>query len=221
MKRLVIILALVTLLPLNAFALDALTEDTMGQITAQSGVSIAIDDVKIYQNIEFLTYTDADGTTDALANVTDPGAGSVSISQLSMMVNINAITAVTAGVPYSPGRNVTGTYTSTFDGTNFAGDAAFIAKALTIDVGEMAVLSEGLTNNDLTFQALGQPALPTTTVAGVRIGLPTVEINQSELTFDVTIGYTGAYNDTKSFGTISIGNNTMTVLDGFIEIAPH
>lgn len=259
MKRFVIVLAVLMLLPLNAFALQPMSEDNMGQITGQAGVSIAIDDVKIYQNIQSLTYTDLDGTTNELAdyfdpnpahNYTDAGAGAVSISNLSMMVNINAITEMTAAGPTSPGRATSGTYTAgVFNGTNNSTNALFLAKPLTIDVGEMAVLSEGLTNNDLTMQAAAAASggaftytpLTNTTLAGVRIGLPTVEIVQSALTFDVTIGYyevdaatgeivvdagTGlpvaaAYNSGASFGRISIGQQTIAVLDGFIEIAPH
>ncbi len=58
MKKLVIALTLLMLLPLNAFAMQALNEDVMGDITGQSGVSIAVDDVKIFQHIDSLTYTD-------------------------------------------------------------------------------------------------------------------------------------------------------------------
>jgi len=234
MKRLVIILALVMLLPLNAFALDALTEDTMGQITGQSGVSIAIDDVKIYQNIEYLTYTDADGvsTGSALAGTYVAGtAGSVSIENLRMMVNINAITHLESGLPVSPGRALLGTYALTdlagnpINFNNDATDSAFEARPLSIDVGDMAVLSEGLSYN-ATSGAAGTGL----SVVGVRIGLPTVEIHQTALSFDVTVsgGTAGtivvtpaAANSGASFGTISIGANTMAILDGFVEIAPH
>ena len=238
MKKIAIVLALALLLPLNAFALQTLDEADMGGITGQAGVSIAIDDVIIYQNIESLSYTDVGGTN----GLTD---GSVNISNLYMMVNVNAITSLDAdGLPVSPGRAVQGVWTDasdvalfdyynsdTFitdadgDGVLDTGDGIddyFTAKALTIDVGTLSVLTAGLHNNNAAA------AIGGLTMAGVRIGLPTVEVNQTALTFDVTITQAGAVNGgdagmpaENSYGRITIGNMTMGVLDGFIEIAPH
>jgi len=219
MKKIAIVLALALLLPLNAFALQTLDEADMGGITGQAGVSIAIDDVIIYQNIESLSYTDVGGT-----NGVD---GSVNISNLYMMVNVNAITSLEDGLPVSPGRPVQGVWADAsdvalfnFNNTDVNADNVndvFIAKPLTIDVGTLSVLSAGATNN-ATINA-GTPT--SLTLAGVRIGLPTVEVNQSALTFDVTVTSAGAYNTGASYGRISIGNMTMGVLDGVIEIAPH
>lgn len=220
MKKFIILLALTMLLPLNAFAMQPLSQNDMGDITAQAGVSIAIDDVIIYQNIESISYTDVEGT--------DGTDGSINISNLYMMVNINAITSLDAdGLPVSPNRGVTGTWTDTagdalfnFNNTDATGDGVndvFIAKALTIDVGTLEVLSAGASNN-ATISAGTATEL---TVAGVQIGLPTMEITQTALTFSVTVTSDGAYNDGASYGTISIGNNTMAVLDGVLEIAPH
>jgi len=50
MKKFALVLSLLMLLPFNALALQTLSEDDMGGITGQAGVSIAIDDVKLYQN---------------------------------------------------------------------------------------------------------------------------------------------------------------------------
>ncbi|KJS33188.1 MAG: hypothetical protein VR64_02925 [Desulfatitalea sp. BRH_c12] len=228
MKKFALVLSLIMLLPLNALALQTLSEDDMGGITGQAGVSIAIDDVKLYQNIGYLSYTDDDGV--------DGTAGTVSVSNLYMMVHVNALTEATGvdGTPFvSPGRDIQGTYAVTdptgvaFNYKNTAtpagADTIFIAKALTIDVGTMPVLTAGLTNNAQYMTT----APDSTNVAGVRIGLPTVEIFQSALSFDVTVdsvdAVTGvaAYNSGASYGRISIGNMTMAVLDGAIEIAPH
>ena len=220
MKKFALVLAICMLLPLNAFALELMSEEIMGDVTGQAGVSIAIDDVKLYQNIAYLTYTDVGGT-----NGVD---GSVSISNLYMMVNINAITSLDAnGLPVSPNRAVQGVYAATatpttpyFDFTNTTAGATnvFLAKALTIDVGVMPILSAGMLNNYNVTHATPLTALP---VAGVQIGLPTVEIQQTALTFDVTVASAGAANSGASYGRISIGANTMAVLDGVVEIAPH
>ncbi len=241
MKRFVIVLAVLMLLPLNAFALQPMNDANMDQITGQAGVSIAIDDAIIYQNIEYIRYTDVGGT--------DGTDGSVNISNLYMMVNINAITSLDAdGLPESPNRAVQGVWdngsgTPLFNYNNVdaqiwtdanddgivdpteltAGEDGindhFEAKALTIDVGTLAVLTAGAVNN--TGNAAAR-------MAGVRIGLPTMEVNQTALTFDVTITAAGALNGggtgmplSNSYGRISIGNMTMGVLDGVVEIAPH
>ena len=228
MKRIAIVLALSLLLPLNALALQSLSTDDMDGITGQAGVSIAIDDVIIYQNIESISYTDLGGTTDDYATPADNVAGAINISNLYMMVNINAITSLDAdGLPVSPGRAVTGTWADAdgnalfnFNNTDVTGDGisdVFIAKALTIDVGTLAVLSAGATNN-ATIKAGTATEL---TMAGVQIGLPTMEITQTALTFDVTVTSEGAHNNGASYGQIHIGQNTMGVLDGVIEIAPH
>lgn len=214
MKKIAIVLALAMLLPINAFALQTLSQDDMAAITAQDGVSIAVDDVKLYQNIGYITYTDVGGT-----NGVD---GSLTISNLYMMVNINAITHLdAAGLPVSPGRAIQGVWDNgagaplfNFNNTDTDADGvddAFTAKPINIDVGLLGVLSEGLTYNE------GAP----TAMAGVRIGLPTMEIHQTALTFSVTVATAGAFNDGASYGTISLGENTMGVLDGFVEIAPH
>ncbi|RJQ83539.1 MAG: hypothetical protein C4519_06700 [Desulfobacteraceae bacterium] len=232
MKKFVIALIVLLLVPFNAMALQTLDEGDMGAITGQAGVHIAVDDVMIFQNIASLTYTDEDGTSVAALAHTDTGAGSVSLSNLRMMVNINGITSLdaTTGTPVSPGRAAlfTGYADAIADGFSFANGTgplagAFIAKAITIDVGKMDVLSAGLVNNAVYIPSLAGE----TTMAGVRIGLPTVEVHQTELSFDITVDYTPdagadpAYNTGDSFGNLKIGQNTMLVLDGFLEIAPH
>ena len=109
----------------------------------------------------------------------------MSISNLYMMVNVNAITSLdSAGLPVSPGRAVQGTWADTsgaalfdnFNNTDTDADGvsdAFTAKALTIDVGTLSVLTAGLHNNSAAAAAAGL------TMTGVQIGLPTVEVNQS------------------------------------------
>ena len=211
MKKLVLAISILMCLPLTTFAMEPLSEAILDDVTGQAGVSIAIDDIKLYQNIEYLRYTDTDGT--------DGTAGSVGISNLQMMVHMNGITHLdAAGLPVSPGRAVQGTY-GAFNYNNVDTDAdtiddAFHAHALTIDAGTMPVLSEGL-----SYNAAGAPGL--VAVAGVQIGLPTLEIHQSALSFDVTVTSAGAANDGASYGRIEIGANTLTILDGVIEIAPH
>lgn len=210
MKKLFIIAAVIALiLPNTVFALEQMSDQAMEQITGQAGVSIAVDDVKIYQSIDGLSYTDTDGT--------DGEAGTVSLDNLTVMVHANAITSLdgVTGLPFSPGREVQGTYGAynynNVDTTADGIDDLFLAHALTIDVGTCSALSAGLSNN------VGAAV----TVAGVVIGLPTLEIAQSALSFDVTVASGTALNSGASFGTIGIGQQTVAILDGTLEIAPH
>lgn len=213
MKKLVLVLSILMCLPfaVTAFAMEPLSEATLDNVTGQAGVSIGLDDIKLYQNIEYLRWTDTDGT--------DGTAGSVGISNLQMICHLNGITHLDAsGLPVSPGRAVQGTY-GALNYNNVDTDAngvddAFQARALTFDAGTMPVLSEGMSYN-LTGNPTG------VTIAGVQIGLPTLEIHQSALSFDVTVTSAGAGNDGASYGRIEIGANTLTILDGTIEIAPH
>lgn len=225
MKKLLVIATILMMVPCSAFALEMLTEDVMDQVTGQAGVSIAVDDVVIYQNITSLSYTDGDGV------FTGDAAASVGIANLKMMVNINAITSLDAsGLPVSPGQSaIFGDYVdpayATFSFLNADTDAdglydAFEARPIKIDVGNCATLTAGLTNNNATLYG---GLLPSTNVAGVVIGLPTVEIHQSALEFDVVLTQTGSANANTggTFGTISIGEQTIAILGGTLEIAPH
>lgn len=210
MKKLFIIAAVVALiLPSSVFALEQMSDQAMDQITGQAGVSIAVDDVKIYQSIDGLSYTDGDGA------ITGDAAGTVSLDGLTVMVNINAITSLdaTTGLPVSPGHTASlGNYVAGWDYGNYTSASGnFTARALTIDVGTCEALTAGLTNN------MGAPL----TVAGVVIGLPTLEITQNNLSLDVTVTSAGAANSGASYGTLGIGAQTIAVLDGTLEIAPH
>jgi hypothetical protein len=219
MKKVLILAVVLMMLPLNAMALEMLNDQNMDQITGQAGVSIAVDDVKIYQNISDLSYTDVGGT-----GTTD---GTISLGNLSVMVDINAITRLDAtGAPVSPGRDVQGTYNTTnYSYLNavhpVSGADIFQARALTIDVGNMPVLGAGASYN--ADALLGNPqGTNTLTMAGVQIGLPTLEIYQTALSFDVTVTTDGtAHNEGASFGRLDIGNQTIAILDGTLEIAPH
>ncbi len=94
--------------------------------------------------------------------VLDPnGSGSIGISNLSMMVNINAITELDSDAPYSPGRDVLYDYANDTGCCQMAPTLSlmpkltlrtlrimtFKARALTIDAGTCPILSAGMNNN--------------------------------------------------------------------------
>lgn len=68
--------------------------------------------------------------------------------------------------------------------------------------------------------------LPILQTPGVQIGLPTVEIYQSAMTLDIgvhsdTIPLDETTGQTVSFGKFHLGETTMALTDGVVEIAPH
>ncbi|GAB6886795.1 hypothetical protein JCM13304A_02930 [Desulfothermus okinawensis JCM 13304] len=247
MKKVLVMLAALLMVAGSAMAMKAISNDQMDSITGQAGVSIAVDDVKLYQHIQGLWYTDTDGLdVTAPSNSTDPGANylhtqysgngaSVGIKDLEVMVNVNAITSAdvnsTTGeitAIHSIGRELQGTYGAKVDYTNNADNTAFLAKPITIDVTDrLPVLSAGAAW-DAGVLAAQDIHIPDTNFAGVMIGLGTLEIVQSDMTIEIALSGLNPLDDDNldsinghDFGTFYIGKTTLAILDGVIEIAPH
>ncbi len=244
MKKLALILALM-LIPCSAFGLQMLDNNAMDQISGQAGVSIALDDVQVFIDIEKLAWVDCDGFGmggGAQVNGTCTGSGAmVSLNNFQIdVLNINAIVATDAlGTGSNPnlistscglidlfydysssaplGGCITWTTGHTQGLDNLTG--TFYAQALTIDVtDELPTLTEGLNYNVPSMS----DALK---VAGVLIGLPTLEIYIQEIYLDITIddlnNETLVANNGDSFGQILLDGVTITILSGWVEIAPH
>ena len=205
----------------------------------------------VFINIDKLAYIDSDGLTSVssyTSNFTTGAAGAIYLSNFQIdVLNVNAIVATksdsttgashgnelistTAGrIPlfYDYATNTTlsddylnGSTIQTKGLDNLY--ATFTSAALTIDVtDELPALTEGFQYNHAA------DTLATYTVGGVIIGLPTVEVYINNM--NLTPKYTGdvdsltstAINNTKDYGTIEIDGLTLTVLSGWIEIAPH
>jgi hypothetical protein len=271
MKKLALILALM-IIPCTAFGLEMLNDDAMDQVTGQSGVHIAFDDVQMFINIEKLAWIDCDGL-DAPGCQGGPGAIVLNNFQIDVL-NINAIVSTNV----SDGNVINGTNQTNVAGptlqlysvacgdiplfydygqtgqancylngsigvntdgldhyTTISTSSVFTAQALSIDVtDELPALTAGMTNN---ATALGATII----VGGVYIGLPTMEIyiNSMSLTpkydGDVNGQTTQAINDDNTttvagnlfgivdpdFGTIYLEGVTVSILSGWMEIAPH
>ena len=70
----------------SAFALSAMTDSTMKAATGQAGVSIALDDITLYQSVGATIYTDTDGYLGTAAD-----AAGVKISGVESLTTIRAI----------------------------------------------------------------------------------------------------------------------------------
>ena len=94
MKKLALILALM-LIPCSAFGLEMLTDNALDNVTGQSGVSIAADDIQIFLNVERFAWIDSDGygtsnTYGGDYETSVPGAIFIDNFQLDML-NINML----------------------------------------------------------------------------------------------------------------------------------
>jgi hypothetical protein len=249
MKKLALILALCMLVPASAFGLEMMSDTAMEDVTAQSGVSIALDDVQVFINIDTMAYIDCDGYSGVAghtANCTGEG-GAITISNFQIdMLNLNAIVATVAAAHDNQlGGTGNGFLTSTTCGDiplfyNYATATAlgctltgtavtlgmdnlqgnFAAAPIEIDVtSRLPALTEGYQYN------AGGTAF---TVGGVMIGLPTVELYIQNMiltpafTSSVSTNTTAiAANNNKDYGTFQMDGITMSVFSGWLEIAPH
>ena len=210
MKRLtgIIAAATIALAPLSASALEVMNEKAMSDITAQAGVSIAIDDVILFQHVDETRYTDTVDDTGA-------GGGSIVISEKTALKTLNAI---------APGLyGQVGDLSSQFhydadgitDGTDTIVEGAdlpdWAASPLTIDVEEAHLISVA---DQLGGGAGG--------ITGVVIGLPTLEIHTTADSYTVGVVAEGAdlENETTLI-KIEKGASTLAILGGHVEIAPH
>lgn len=71
----------------SAFALTAMTDSNMKSATGQAGVSIALDDVTLYQYVGATTYTDTDG----LAAINANDSAGIKITGAETLTTIRAI----------------------------------------------------------------------------------------------------------------------------------
>ncbi len=232
MKKLALIIAMLLVVPCAAFGMEMLNDSAMDEVTGQTCVAIAFDDVELFLNIDTIAWVDEDGISNTGA--TGNSGGAVGIQNFQMdTIKINAIVG-------SAGGNLVSTLNSTalqydYTGTNAvagfknknAGDLA--CQALTIDVTDtLPALSQGV-----AFNAGSPVIVDGARVGGVFIGLPTMEISIPSMSMEPifwaaaggVVDYAGAdltvANNGDSYGRLDILGITFTVLDGWMEIAPH
>lgn len=232
--------------PLAASAMTPMTASGMKDATGQAGVSIALDDIKLESFVGATTYTDDDGYVTLLESAAGATNGSTSIT-IGNKHTVKYINAIIGGATSAKAQALSGqahTYVNTMDaGTPAVVDntdplnpviitpavapaqTLFETKALTIDAGTCRLLTAGLTANKTAAAAgtalAGFALLPTTNIAGVVIGLPTVEIVTSSDSYDISVSQAGALNSGKKFINISKGASSLAILGGVVEIAPH
>ena len=275
--------AAIITVPMTSFALESMSKGALKKATGQAGVSIALDNIVIYQkSAPTTTYWDMDGTSSIQGTMGQNDMTGLRIAYAAgseKLITVGAILDNTeygtdkinrtfGFATYAPngGAMVADSETAEFDtigiadsdatgydistgrklasGTGQAGDTtadidgksatnAFTNKIspLTIDVGTCQSLTDGLSYN----RGVGTTGGPTSVldVAGVVIGLPTVEINTyhtndtkiiSIASTSPTVTANAGYVPNVSNEMIRIqksGHSTMAILGGRLEIAPH
>ena len=219
--------AVISLLPISAMALEALNDDAMMDVTGQAGVSIAIDDVEIWQTVADVTYTDTDGNGTNYADTGAPalyhkGEVTIAYSQgAGVKTSINSMVNFTRTDTKESDSSTntvsewvdvddvaTHTMAAAGDGWIAGTSISKSGNALTIDVGQATTFN---TLKDTTVDAdnIGSTA--------VIIGLPTLEIKtayESDYYQKVMIGGKEAIQ-------ISMADSTMRIQSGTVEIAAH
>ncbi len=237
----------------SAFALKAMTASNMKDATGQAGVSIALDDVTIFQSVGETLYTDTDGLdgTDAASLVigdketlttyraifdagdrsgflareygtfltrTAENGGDIEIAALSIDVS-GKIDTLSYGEAYNHRSSAKDSFDA--DPTSALGVAYSAAAADALAAAQAAdptVVALTADQEAAVSFAVMQGA---TRVAGVVIGLPTLEICKTADTYTVGIRATGSANSDKDFIQITKSASVMAVLGGTVEIAAH
>lgn len=251
MKKLtgILIAAALILAPISASALEMMTDSSMKDVTGQAGVSIAVDDVVIFQeSIADTTYWDTDGystyNNDLTVDEADDAAYGVMIDYADAtrkLITIDAIVNESGSYAYT-NEFLVNTFEDD-DATSlnmeipsYAGiDEGDGVSALSIDVGTARTLSTGKTYNVTGGSHSDYTGDTGVRIAGVVIGLPTVEIMQFHSNDLRSIKVTTGYAEETAGGAVNAGDNThselitieksgtsrMAILGGTVEIAPH
>jgi len=279
MKKLVLILALMVLIPCSAFGLEMLNDTTLDGVTGQSGINIAVDDIQLFLNIEKMAWIDCDGFDSAGRWKCQGNGGALVLNNFQIdVLNINAIVASVTGSVTGDNQSGTnmgllsvscgriplfynyansaaagcglstgmGAQTAGLDNHYGAGGSTghyFTPQFLSIDVTDrLPASTEGLQFWATHFYSapniLAHGGTSTSTVGGVLIGLPTVEIYINDMSMEPLydgdlVGQTStALNDDShtwnitgdvehaNFGVIQMHGITFTVLSGWVEISP-
>jgi hypothetical protein len=244
MKKLAMSLILgasIVLAPFSAFALEAMDEENLKSTTGQAGVSIAADDVVIYQKkIADVKYTDTDGLSSAHGTVGAVTSASLVISHDAASQKLFVLNAILDDTVYGtaamatmfadvvaaggtlptvgiiPSASAAGACDPTTGIVTAKTGFETAIAPLTIDIGTCPILTQGF---DYNFGG-SAPA----DIAGVIIGLPTLEINiyRTNDIKTISLEATGAANSGKEFIQIETNGSTqLAILGGRLEIAPH
>lgn len=226
---LLILVLVLTVSITPALGMKALTESEMDRTIASYGVDLYFDDYRQY--LEFGQFSSID--TDGLQSQSGDQAA---LNINSMEFDLFRADMLLSGEAYEPHTvdedgdfHYPPSYQAEFhkdgDGnisphhdTNQIN--RFESKGLTIDIVDELPAMSAASN----YANSGNPNSDSANVAGVYIGLPTMEFFVDEFEIDsitMSSDTTNIANSGKSFGHLEAFNVQMDKLDGYLEFAPH
>ena len=241
MKKLVLILAMLMVLPAAAFGIqyDLMNDGSMEDVTGQAGVSIAFDDIQLFINIERIAWIDCDGFDTDYGSLSDctGDAGAVGLQNFQLdVLEINMITgtAGAGGNTYPLSSTSCGSldlnweYGSTAPLGGCQIDTTYAGGALTggtLGLDNYSTVGQtGFKWSALTIDATSQlPALSEQYqnngnagwIGGVLIGIPTMEVYIPAMTLTPAFynveNATAADNDVDGSANFSDGADFGTI----------
>jgi hypothetical protein len=247
MKSVKLLIYMLFLVPSLAFGMNNLSDEELGTVTAQAGISLTQDDVILYQSFGKISFVDRDGGSTAKNpfyylnqdQLLDNAQGaSLNLENLEIdVLRVNAIGYQAATSTRSASIINSGKQTAVYNITRHS----FTANPLIIDiVDELPALSTGYNymlsakNNDFGKQYLfGLPIpipLPTGEKynrIGIYLGLPTIDIYINELNIEkITVTAEDqinrkTVNNDSSIVQIGIQGLDLAILSGFLEFSAN
>lgn len=216
-----LIWAVAVICPGNAAALEELGDEALASVTAQTGVGILLDHLYIYTNTDQITYEDPDG----LPGIEGDGAA---LNFNNIEIDILRVEQLGRPDPNEPDKTI-------YDNQDFhlpfeelyrGGDSAVIPEItgtiFNLDISDRLPVMSAASNYHSTGNYLGNTA----NVAGIYLGLPTMEFYATEILLDSmtmsSLTSTVPANNNADFGSIYLKGLQIDILNGgVIEIAPH
>jgi hypothetical protein len=221
----------ITLFPSLVLGMETIADEELSTVTAQSGITLTVDDFILYQSFGKVSFTDTDGgntSTNPFPDNAVPrkklldlaGPASLNLEGLKMdVLRVNAL---------GPKADKIGSNDTHYKFTSSNNFTTFTASPLTIDVvDEIPSLSPGL-NYGLSAKnnliPIPIPSGETYNCIGVWIGFPTIELYIDELSMKgltVTTMNRQAVNSGSSIMGLQVNGVDIALLSGMIDIAPH
>ena len=230
MKKIIAIAAIFMLVPFTALALQPMNDSALQDVTAQSGVSIDIDNIQLDFTMNYLAWGDDDGIDGTATTTSWVGIAGLTMTNIvidRLGIGDAQIDPIAGAAGSAANTLASELVTSVSGGTETASEMVVYGSSgsdlsyLTIDVGTN-YYSEDMST---ILVALGGTAasngLVATTHTCVAIGIPTISIYVGEISdMDIALG-SAADALTEVMGTLAVGGMQVDLKGGSVYIMAH